>query len=198
MKQLLALLILFLAACTAAPNTSNPTNETSNLPTPTREGSVISDDTGGDNGSVIGDPGFGFGENELPNTPFAALVTGALEITVTGDGAFGCENGVYVIRSSASDFPQVSLILPANAEAATYELADNQGDGSVASASLFLQDGRVYAANVEGLLVVVNIASAPMGQISGSFDFTAHNGSDEVNVRGQFNMIAAPDAVFCN
>ena len=193
--SIILLALVFLAACTANPT---PTSNTGALPTPSREGSVITDDTGGDNGSVIGDPGFGFGENELPNAPFAALVTGAVELTVTGDGAYGCENGVYVIRSSASDFPQVSIILPTSPEAATYELVNNAGDGSTASGSLFLADGRVYAAGVSGVLVMVNVADAPTEQVSGSFDFTANNGSEEVEVRGQFNLIAAPDAAFCN
>jgi hypothetical protein len=192
MKQSIILLgILFLAAC--APTQST----TSTVATPTREGSVISDDTGGDNGSVIGDPGIGFGVSDLPNTPFAALVTGATEVTVTGDGAYGCENGVYVIRSSVDSFPQISLILPANAEAGNFELETNQGDGSNASASLFLEDGRAFAAGVDGILVIVNLATAPTGIVSGSFDFTANNGSDEVQVQGQFNMIAAVDTIFC-
>jgi hypothetical protein len=188
------LLLLFLVACT--PPQSNPAN---GLPTPTREGSVISDDTGGDNGSVIGDPGIGFGVDELPNTPFAALVTGAVEITVTGDGSYGCENGVYVIRSSASDFPQISLILQREpAEGSTYELGTNQGDGSNNSATLFLEDGRAYAAGVDGLLIIDSLATAPTGLVTGSFDFTANNGSGEVQVRGQFNFMAAPNTVFCD
>lgn len=191
MKQsIFALCIIILAACT--PGSS--TNPTSALPTPSREGSVISEATGEAN-DVIGDPGIGFGISDLPNAPFAALVTGDADITVTGDGAYGCENGVYVIRSSAGDFPQVSLFLPVGGGTGQFELVNN--DGMNASASLFLADGRAFAGGIEGLLIVNSIATAPTQLVSGNFVFSATNGGDNVEVSGQFNFMAGVDTVFC-
>lgn len=193
--RILSMLILLLALVACTPTTGSPTADT--IPTPTREGSVITGETNGDNGSVTGDLGIGFGVSELPNTPFAALVTGAEAISISGDGAFGCENGLYVIRSSASDFPQVSLILPSNASTGEFALSTNQGDGATASASLFFADGRVFAGGVDGLLVIESLATAPTQQIIGSFVFTANNGGAEVEVQGQFSFIALPTTVFC-
>jgi hypothetical protein len=189
-KGIILLLITLLAACTASPNTS----PTSAVATPTREGSVISEATGEAN-DVIGDPGIGFGISDLPNAPFAALVTGDVEITVTGDGSYGCENGTYVIRSSAGDFPQISLILPIGNSTGQFELGNN--DGQNASASLFLADGRAFAGGIEGLLIVNSIATAPTQLVTGNFVFEATNGGDNVEVSGQFNFMAGVDTVFC-
>lgn len=189
-KAIILLCMMILAACTPSPNTS----PTSALPTPSREGSVIEAVTEESN-DITGDPGSGFGVDELPNTPFAALVTGDVEISVTGDGAFACENGVYVIRSSVGDLPQISLILPANASTGQFELHNN--DGVNASASLFLADGSVFAGGIDGLLIINSIATAPTQLVEGNFVFEANNGGDNVEVQGQFSFMAGVNTVFC-
>ena len=193
-KILVLLLILVMSAC--APTTSttpDPNNNTGGAPTPTREG----DDSGGVD--VSGDPGSGFGLGDAPEgTGFVAQLDGAETADITGAGAINCENGMYVIRADMSSFPQISLILPSGASPETFTLANNTGDGSVASGTVFFEDGRVFATNVEGILIINEIANSPNQTVRGSFDFSASSGAETINARGEFEFMSGADAVYCS
>lgn len=189
---LILLLILLITACT--PTTGTPANNNSGgAPTPTREG----DDNGGI--EVSGDPGSGFGLGDAPEgTGFVAQLDGAETLDVRGAGTINCENGVYVIRADMSSFPQISLILPSGASPETFTLANNTGDGSVASANVFFEDGRVFAATVEGILIINDLATSPNQPVRGSFDFSASSGAQMINARGEFDFMSGENAVYCS
>ena len=185
------ILLLGLSACETA-TTSTPNNSnTGGAPTPTREG----DDSGVD---VSGDPGSGFGLGDVSDVVgFSGQLSGAETLDVSGTGMINCENSVYVIRADMSSFPQVSLILSSGASPDTYTLANNTGDGSVASATVFFEDGRVFATNVEGILIINDLANTPNETVRGSFDFSASSGAQTINARGEFDFVSSEDAVYC-
>lgn len=196
---ILAMITLLIGACAPTEpetNTGSGTgNDTSVLPTPTREG-----DTSGDT-EITGDPGSGFGlgdetSNDATNN-FSGTISGAVTSTFSGAGAINCENDVYVIRADMANFPQISLILPSNPETGALILGDNLGDGSTPSATVFFADASVYASNVQGVVVIDNLATAPNQQVSGNFDFSASNGVGVINVRGEFDFISGEDAIYC-
>ena len=201
MNRSLLILLLMLAITACAPTTtepSNPTsipnnNDTNNAPTPTREGDDSNDI------EVSSDPGSGFGlGDDSDSTGFTAQLDGAETLDVSGAGTINCENGVYVIRANMSSFPQLSLILPSGASPETFNLANNMGDGSVASASVFFEDGRVFAASVDGILIINDLATSPNQTVRGSFDFSASSGSQTINARGEFDFVSGDDAVYCS
>lgn len=193
----LLLLIVSLVACApVATDTPDLTdNPTDNHPTPTREGDVSNDD--GDI-EVSGDPGSGFGLGDASaEGAFTAEITGAEEVSISETGVINCENNVYVIRPSLDSFPQISLILPQGASPGNFNLVNNTGDGTVATASLFFEDGRVFAVAVEGILIVNDLATQAGQSVSGSFDFSASSGAETINVRGEFDFVSGEDAIYC-
>jgi hypothetical protein len=200
MKQVIFITLLtIISACTPLAESTleaSPVATIDSLPTPSREGQVS-----GNTDEIVGDPGSGFGLNVLGENQsengFVAQTEGAVRISITGIGSINCENAVYVIRPNLNTFPQVSLILPQSARPTNYTLVENTGDGTVASASLFLADGSVFAEAVEGLLIINELASAANQAVKGSFDFTASNGLSQVAVRGTFDFISAADADYC-
>lgn len=184
------LLLLGLSACETGTG-STPSSPIDNIPTPTREG----DDSGIE---VSGDPGSGFGLGDAStDIGFTGQLDGAETLDVSGVGMLNCENSVYVIRADISSFPQVSLILPSGASPDTYTLANNRGDGSVASATVFFEDGRVFASSVEGILIINDLANSPNQTVRGSFDFSASSGAQTINARGEFNFVSSENAVYC-
>jgi|GEM_PF-5826370 len=204
LKRLLFLIVMVaLAACaptvTDTPdNTGDTTDETGNptssVPTPTREG-----DTSDDGIDVVGDPGSGFGLGDVNDgdAGFVAEITGAEEAAVIGTGTINCENNVYVLRAELASFPQIAIILPEGASPGNFNLVDNTGDGTVASATVFFEDGRVFAVDVEGIVIVSDLATQAGQPVSGSFDFSASSGAESVNVRGEFDFVSGEDAIYC-
>ncbi|MEO1288613.1 MAG: hypothetical protein AAFV93_12660 [Chloroflexota bacterium] len=190
MRLIVTLLLIALSAC--APTTSSPTSDNTNTdPIPTREGVDNSDE-------VTGDPGSGFGLGDAGSEAgFTADLSGAITATLANAGTINCENNGYVIRGSLDSFPQISLILPIGASPDTFTLSDNTGDGSVATATVFLQDGSVYASNVEGILIVNDLATEAGQAVKGSFDFSASSSNNRINARGEFDFISSENAVYC-
>ena len=156
MKMFLAgiALVLLVSACTTGGSDAPANNE----PVPTREGV----DAG--SGSIEGDVFDGSG--------FFAVLEGAESLVVEDEGTINCENGGYVIRPAINTFPQISLILPVNSGAGNYPLVNNSGDGSVATATVFFNDGRVFASAIDGILIVNSLASSAGQVVSGTFDFS--------------------------
>ncbi|MEL6404849.1 MAG: hypothetical protein AAFR81_10830 [Chloroflexota bacterium] len=158
------------------------------VPTPTREGDTSAD--------ITGDPGSGFGFDST-EAGFSAVYTGADTGEVAGIGIIGCENGVYVIRPYADGFPQISIILAEDTSTGTYTLSDNAGDGSTVTATIFFEDGRVFAAGVTGSLTLEALATAPNQDVRGTFSFSATSGSASMDVAGSFDFVSDADAVYC-
>jgi len=183
-QALIFLTLIAIASCTP----SDTVNNSDSAPIPTREGDI----------EVSGDPGSGFGLGDASNdSGFVAEMSGAETETLSGAGTINCENSVYVIRPSLDSFPQISLILPGNATPGTFTPVNNPGDGSAASASVFFEDGRVFATGIEGILIVNDLATAPGQAVSGNFDFSARSNSESISVRGEFDFISTEDAVYC-
>ncbi len=189
-RLVILIIIALLGAC--APTTTTDTTG-NNEPVPTREGASADDI------EVSGDPGSGFGLGDAgADGGFIAELSGASNESLSGRGVINCENNVYVIRPALDMFPQVSLILPTGATPDNYTLANNQGDGSAASASVFFADGRVFAANVNGIVIINNLATQAGQPVSGSFDFSASSGSQTIDARGEFDFISGEDAIYCS
>ncbi len=186
----IGIVLLFAIGCTpAATPTATPdsTQPTTTEPTPTAEG---------DTSSVTGDPGSGFAmEGGLQGTGFQAVIDGAVQATMSGQGYYACENSMYVIRPLPDGLQQVTLILPANIVPGVYRLVDMGGSGPAATVSF--SDGQVYAGRVDGVLVLNSVASAPDQNVSGSFDFTASNGAGEVSARGEFDFTSQSGVLYC-
>lgn len=211
-KQLLLLSVIsLLVAC--VPVTSTPISSTGGdvAPSPTREGAENIDsepiptregveNTESDNSEATPvDSGSSFGLNEASQgTGFTADIDGAETLTINENGTINCENNVYVIRGALDTFPQVSLILPDNASLGNFNLVNNPGDGSAASATVFFQDGRAFASSVDGILIIEALATQAGQAVTGSFDFSAGSGSQTINVRGEFNFISGDNSVYCS
>ena len=188
LKQLMIMLILIvIASCTPSDTVNNNTDSGA---TPTREGDSDIE--------VSGDPGSGFGlSDESDDGGFVAELSGAETETLSGAGIINCENSVYVIRPSLDSFPQISLILPRDAGTGSFNLVNNPGDGSAASATVFFDDGRVFAIGVDGILIVDAIATEAGQAVQGSFDFSASSGSEIIDARGEFDFISGEDTIYC-
>lgn len=186
-------LLLILAACSPAEPTPAPTSTSrGSIATPTREGALSAPN---DSGEVQGDPGSGFGFETTFAGGFEAIVAGGRSAVMDGNGYFACENDQYVIRPSDDGLQQVTLIVNPGVRPGTHQLG-NQG-ASAASAMVAFDDGAVYAGDVQGLLVLNNIAAAPEQRVRGSFDFRASNGTDTVNVAGEFDFMSASRVRYC-
>lgn len=175
---------------TSIPVTIAPTTENNSDPIPTREG--VTTDVSSDSGS-----GFGLDDAVPQGSGFTAEIDGAETLTVSGIGVINCENNVYVIRASLDSFPQISLILPGNASPGNFTLVNNPGDGSAASATVFFEDGRVFATAIDGILIINALATEPGQAVSGNFDFSARSSSQTINASGEFEFVSGEDAVYC-
>lgn len=198
MRKFGFIILLIAGVLVACAPTETPTDSTDNgdsandiidsVATPTREG-----DTGTD---ITGDPGSGFGFDST-EAGFSAIYTGAEVGEVVGAGTINCENGVYVIRPYADGFPQISVILAEGAIADTYALENNAGDGSTTTATLFFEDGRVFAGGVTGSLTIEALATAPNQDVRGTFTFSATSDSASIDVTGSFDFVSSADATYC-
>ncbi|MGJ3238846.1 MAG: hypothetical protein ACFE0Q_09090 [Anaerolineae bacterium] len=194
MQYTYATLIVLMWALVACVPTTTTVIDDDDEPIPTREGVI----EGGED-SITGDPGSGFGlDDENLVEGFVAELNGTQAVTVAGEGTLTCENGVPVIRASIDDFPQVAIILTSGATPGNYTLQDNPGDGSAASATVFLEDGRAFANEVEGLAVINDLATETGQPVIGSFDFSASSGTETISARGEFNFSADADSTFCS
>lgn len=205
----LLLLVLLLAACDAGTTGSggdvasrtpavggaaSPTPEGGAAPT--SDGSIILPGDGEED--VVGDPEDGF-ETGTQGMGFLALVTGsAFNGEIAGDGYFACENNRYAIRSDSSNFPQVTLILPADVTPGTYSFGDMDTDPDVVAAMIVLEDNSVFAGSVLGTLILNTVADTPGEIVSGSYDFTASNGQSTLAAEGSFEFRSSEGVTYCS
>jgi hypothetical protein len=193
--SLIIIMMLIMSACTSttstntSTNTPAPNNNTNSggEPTPTREG-----DSGAD---ITGDPGSGFGFGALlQGDGFAALAEGSgINLEFNDAGSYGCENGnTYALRPATGEFPQLTIILPTDITSGTFTVGDDN-----ISASLATAENSVYAGIIAGILVLENVPASSAERITGNFDVDLSNGSNTVNVRGEFDFVIGEDTVFC-
>lgn len=204
-RYLIVMLIGLLAACAPTETDSPTVAVTSDEPvaaTPTRENDAeaasVSIPTANSDNSLQGDPGSDAGfQVAAAQDGFQFSLFGATTAEDIGAGVLNCENGQMVIRATNGDFPQITLILPQGSGTGEFTLHDHSLTGDSASASVFLADGSVFAADVEGILIVDALADAIAEEVRGSFDFSASSGTSLINARGEFDFVADAQDSFC-
>lgn len=194
---LLIVLLPILTACDDLDTVLSPTrtpvdSPTDAVPTPTREGATPAPNP---QPTIFSDPADGFGIPDESTAAFEAELFGAVERTLSGPGYLGCENGQYALRPSDEGLEQVTITLPPDITPGNYDI------GTIGSADVSgivsLADNRVFANRVDGLLILEAMATGGGQAVRGSFDFSASNGAQTINARGEFDFTSDPNAAYC-
>lgn len=194
---LLALMMLIgaLTACTDSPDSPATTAATSQpevatattVPTTTAETMGIVEPLAPDGELPV----------ELQGSRFVVEVSGARTTRLEGSGYIGCENGRIALRAENTGFGQMTLILPPNAQAGTYDILENGSNQDAVWGMMSFTDGAVYAGRVSGSLNLRFFAHEPGARIGGYFTFSATNLRDTVDVSGAFDFEAPASNWHC-
>ena len=167
-------------------NNDTPTAE----PTPTREAgaNVGNDDT--ESGGELG---------------FVGNVTGASDLTISGQGLFFCHNNAtpahIEIHSSLATENTVIFSLPTTIAIGTHNLAGanagNTGTDSTVIVTLGIQE--IYDSDVQGNLILDALPTRIGETVSGSFNFAIQNttGNQSINVQGEFDFSTDDSMTVC-
>lgn len=199
---LCTLILASLSACVPPDNSAMPTlaQLPTNVPytgadaTPTREGNFSPapatpvSDAPGDGAPGSGAIDIVTGDlPELVGDGFAVRVTGAINEEWTAEGVASCASDGFVVASANA---RLTLTMPIMARAGLFDLGVNVDTQS--ARPVYVAPGNVaYTQAVEGVLVLDSLNLSDGGRIQGSFDFSASDGTNDVNLSGQFDLPAS-------
>lgn len=136
------------------------------------------------------------------DAPFAAIISGDVDMEVTGTGYYACLTAQHVISNKApgnNNLNNVVINIQADTEPGTYDIASVQIDIPVSAYFVDLPANGYYRDDVSGILELTSIATQAGEQIAGSFTFSARKTNGQsVTVNGRFDFTAPNDFTPCN
>jgi|GEM_PF-6950950 len=136
------------------------------------------------------------------DAPFAAIISGDVEMEITGTGYYACLTGQHVISNKApgnTDLNNVVINIEPDTVTGTHSISTAQINVPVSAYFVNLPDNGYYRDNVSGSLELTAIATQPGEQIAGTFSFSAQRTNGEtINIVGQFDFTVPNDFTPCN